>query len=280
MKTLVSSLALYPIKSCAGILTDYLEISETGPSVRWGSSQILHDRMFMFVGADGEFKTQRTHPKLSLIIPRVSASQFTIEVNGSQYEIPMDLLQKKSHRQKVKIFGKEFSSPVCEGDFSKAVSQFLGEEVFLSFCDSSVHREVVVKNQGLGIETKWTDGQQWLVISDESLTDLNKKLKTPLLRDRFRANIWIQGTYPYREDQMTEISTDDYSLESTKACSRCKIITVNQALGTIEDSEPLQALTQFRKRDNQVFFGQYFKSLSHGSIVRLGDILNCKYLSQ
>lgn len=277
MKILVSSLSLYPIKSCAGILTDYLEISETGPCVRWGSSQTLSDRMFMFVGADGEFKTQRTHPKLALIIPRVVGSQLTIEVGGSQYEVPLDLMSSTGDRKKVKIFGKEFSSPLFEGDFSKAVSQFLGEEVFLSLCDSDVHREVMVKNQGLGIETRWTDGQQWLVISDESLSDLNKKLKTPLLRDRFRANIWIQGTYPYREDQMTEIFTDDYSLETTKACSRCKIITVNQALGVIEDSEPLQALTQFRKRDNQVFFGQYFKSISHGSVVRLGDILNCKY---
>jgi uncharacterized protein YcbX len=280
MKLLISALNIFPIKGCAGILTEYLDIRESGPAVRLGG-QFVGDRQLMFVGLDGEFKTQRSHPQLSLLLPRVENQNLYVEVAGKSYQVPSEIfnLEERLERTEVKLFGKIYKSPVYKGELTEAVSQFLGEEVLLAYDDGFLQREVMLKNQGLGVHTRWTDSQQFLVVSDESLSDLNKKLSTPLPRDRFRANIWVQGTFPYREDQMTEMFTDDYLLQSTKPCARCKVITVNQSKGLVENKEPLEILSQYRKRDNQVFFGQYFMSTSQGGIIRLGDALQVKMLT-
>jgi hypothetical protein len=78
IKLLISALNIFPIKGCAGILSEYLDVRESGPAVRLGG-QFVGDRQLMFVGPDGEFKTQRTHPQLSLLLPRIENQNFNIK---------------------------------------------------------------------------------------------------------------------------------------------------------------------------------------------------------
>lgn len=290
VKVIISALYLYPIKSCAGILTEYLEIRPEGPAVRLGPDKWLGDRQFMFVGEDGVFKSQRTHPKMSQLLPVVEGEKLFLDVVGKKYEVPVPMERDhrstaapaaahSEERQELQLFGKFLQAPVLQNELTEAVSLYLGESVRLAYDNGSLQREAQLKNQGLGVYTRFTDSQQFLVISDESLEDLNKKLKTPIQRDRFRANIWLQGSFPYREDQIQSLATESYQLQSTKGCARCKIITVNPALGQIDDSEPLTALAQYRRRDNQVYFGQYFLSQSLQQFIRAGDSLEASLRS-
>ncbi|KAF1322683.1 Mosc domain protein, partial [Globisporangium splendens] len=53
---------VYPIKSCAGIRLDSVEITPKG---------VLHDRNWMFADENGKFITQRRYHKMALIVPKL-----------------------------------------------------------------------------------------------------------------------------------------------------------------------------------------------------------------
>lgn len=274
MKLMISSLHLFPIKACAGIEVGGLEITASGPAVRVGD-KLIGDRQYMFVSKDGEFRSQRTHPSLALMKPTIENDKLFLIIDSEKFELPERI--DADSRSAIKLFGKNFKAPVFEGPITDAASKFLGEPVALTIADNLLAREVSVKNEFLGVETRWTDSQQFLVISEESLEDLNKKLVQKISKDRFRANIWLKGGFAYREDQMTKIMHSDYELAFTKACARCKVITVNQQVGKVESSEPLQLLAQYRKRENQVYFGDYFLSRNTGSVIKLFDPVQAEF---
>src|SRR5690606_31114771 len=49
-------------------------------------------------------------------------------------------------------------------------------------------------------EAAFSDGYPLLLISEESLADLNARLPTPLPMNRFRPNLVVRGAEPYAED--------------------------------------------------------------------------------
>ena len=63
--------------------------------------------------------------------------------------------------------------------------------------------------------------------------------------NRFRPNVVVGGTRPFEEDEWATLRLGDATFRSVKPCSRCKVITIDQATG--EDGvEPLRALSSFR----------------------------------
>jgi len=267
----VTRLNLYPIKSCAGLEVSEFIIGEEGPELNLPTGRLM-DRGWMFVNAEGDFQTQRALPQMALLKPVIEYDQFYLSVDGKKYEIPLKL--ENPDRKHVQVWGKHLHAALVPGDVSKAVSDFLKIPVELVFFDSQCSRETLVKSKGMGVNTRFTDSQPYLVISEESLQDLNSKLSSPVTTERFRANIWITGVqYAYREDQMTKIEHKDFELEPTKGCARCKIITVDENLGQVTSSEPLKVLAQYRKQETQVYFGKYFLSRTFGMKLRKGDEL-------
>jgi hypothetical protein len=267
----VTRLNLYPIKSCGGLEVSEFVIGEEGPELHFPTGRVM-DRGWMFVNADGDFQTQRTHPPMALLQPLIENDRFYLRVKDKKFEIPLALANPT--RKHVQVWGKKLEAAIVPGDVSEAVSEYLQTPVELVFFDPQCHRETLLKGKGLGVGTRFTDSQPYLVISDESLKDLNSKLTTPVSTERFRANIWVSGVqYPYREDQVTKIEHHDFDLEPTKNCARCKIITVDETTGTIVNSEPLKVLAQYRRQETQVYFGRYFLSRTFGVKLRKGDIL-------
>lgn len=61
---IVRELISYPIKGCAGI-------SHSGAVVTLAG--IAHDRSFMVVKPDSVFRSQRSDPRLAIIVPQISA---------------------------------------------------------------------------------------------------------------------------------------------------------------------------------------------------------------
>jgi uncharacterized protein YcbX len=57
----LSNLTYYPIKACRGFDVQSSNVERMG---------LEHDRRMMVVTPEGEFLTQREHPKLALITPR------------------------------------------------------------------------------------------------------------------------------------------------------------------------------------------------------------------
>lgn len=271
MKMKVEKLFIYPIKSCGGLSVPELQIGESGPQIVAGSS-FIGDRQWMFVDSDGKFLTQRSLQKMALLQPAINRDRFFLEVEGKSFEIPLDL--KNPRRMQVSVWGKEIDAALVEGPLSEAVSQFLGLPVQLVQFDSRSDREILVKGKGQNAQTRFTDSQAYLVVTRESLKDLNAKLEHPIDERRFRGNIFLSGaSKPFAEDDWQVLSNDAVDFESTKACARCKVITVDPDTGKIPTSEPLVALSQYRKKETAVYFGQYFLSRSYGETLRVGDWL-------
>jgi uncharacterized protein YcbX len=66
--------------------------------------------------------------------------------------------------------------------------------------------------------------------------------------NRFRPNIVIKGApYPFAEDDFGTFKIGDTKLYAVKKCTRCKVTTVDQAKGEVNNEEPLRTLHSFRE---------------------------------
>ena len=119
-------------------------------------------------------------------------------------------------------------------------------------------------------QVNFPDAFPFLLISEASLEDLNRRMETPLPMNRFRPNIVVTGTESYAEDQWQSIRIGDIEFAVAKSCVRCTVTTTDQATGERGD-EPLRTLATYRRVPGQgVMFGQNLIHLAQGTI-RVGD---------
>ena len=128
-----------------------------------------------------------------------------------------------------------------------------------------------MKNIGLkGAEiVSNADGYPILIISEESLIDLNNKMSEEVSIKRFRPNIVIADCMAFSEDQLGEIKIGDSILVGVKNCSRCVMINNDPQTGR-RSKEPLKTLSQYRRDGNKVLFGRNFLIERTGNI-NMGD---------
>jgi uncharacterized protein YcbX len=117
----------------------------------------------------------------------------------------------------------------------------------------------------------FADGYPFLIISEESLADLNARLAQPLLMNRFRPNIVVRGGAAYAEDGWCRVRIGGIEFSLVKACARCAITTTDQATAQV-GREPLATLATYRRVERGVLFGQNAIHAATGAI-RVGDPL-------
>jgi len=93
----------------------------------------------------------------------------------------------------------------------------------------------------------FADGFPFLLISEESLADLNRRLAQPLPMNRFRPNLIVAGAEPYGEDEWCRIEIGGIPMRVVKPCGRCVVTTTDQAIGE-RGKEPLRTLATYRNR--------------------------------
>ena len=76
----------------------------------------------------------------------------------------------------------------------------------------------------------------------------------------------------YAEDNRKRLVIGDISFEMVKPCSRCVMTTIDSNGLKSVDKEPLKTLSQYRKNDFGICFGQNLVHLSKGEI-RIGDVV-------
>ena len=72
---------------------------------------------------------------------------------------------------------------------------------------------------------------------------------------RFRPNIVVSGCAAYAEDSWKQVKVGELILRIVKPCSRCVIPSIDTQTGE-KGVEPLRTLSQYRKQNNKVIFGQ------------------------
>jgi uncharacterized protein YcbX len=145
------------------------------------------------------------------------------------------------------------------------LSKFLSVKCRLVYFPDGEFRQVDLKYANTGDKTAFSDGFPLLLISQESLDDLNHRLSVPIAMNRFRPNIVIKGCQPFAEDSWKEIRIGGIIFRLVKPCSRCVIPSINIETAEKED-EPLKTLISYRKRDNKIFFGQNVIAEKKGQI--------------
>jgi hypothetical protein len=120
-------------------------------------------------------------------------------------------------------------------------------------------------------QVSYADGFPFLITGTGSLADLNQRLETPVPMDRFRPNIVISTEAPFIEDDLGIFHLGEAIFKRVKPCSRCIITTTDQLTGK-RSKEPLKTLSEYRKIEQKVLFGQNLVCLREGR-VKTGDNL-------
>lgn len=238
MAARVASLHVYPVKSCRGIEVDAFRIAETG--AEW-------DRRWMIVtAADGQFISQRTHPAMARIAVAIGGGNLRLSSEGiDPLVIPAD------HGGDVRrvVVWKDTCAGVDAGDDAGDwLAAILGEPLRLVRIDPSVPRLASAEYAGPGRHpVSFADAYPMLMISRESLAELNRRLPEAIPMTRFRPNVVIEGVTAHAEDAMTRFRFGPVVLRGVKHCTRCPITTTDPLSGARDPhQEPLRTLGRYR----------------------------------
>jgi uncharacterized protein len=259
----VQNLYLYPIKSLGGMAVQQAEVEERG---------FRYDRRWMLVDAQGDFVTQRVHPRLALL--QVALEETTLLITGKQdsnlrLTIPLD--QAVGKEMTVQIWGDRVLAREVGTEESRWFSDFLGMELHLVLLPESSQRKMDPRYAVRAESVSFADGMPYVIIGQSSLDDLNGKLKTAVSMDRFRPNLVFSSGAPFVEDTWQQLQIGAVEFQVVKPCARCVMVTVDQQTGE-KGKEPLHTLASYRTVNNKVYFGQNAVALGKG-IVRVGDLI-------
>lgn len=275
---IIKQLCIYPVKSMQGISVQEAELTVRG---------LKYDRNWMIAKRDGAFLTQRRLPELATIQVSLLDDKLKLtDQEGDSFLIPLNANNQKEVQ--VNIWGDE-----CEAfDEGDEASEWLTAKLHhpknkplrLVRFNDSFRREVDHSYQkGENAHTAFADGFPFLVTSTASLKALNGRLISsgakPVEMNRFRPNIVIDGLEPFWENKLEQITSSGnrYKLGIRKPCKRCKVTTVDQVSGEIEEpKEPLRTLTHMKTVPelNGAYFGQNATLvLGEGEVIKVGDMV-------
>ena len=255
----ISSLIYYPIKACRGFEVDTAKIERMG---------LQHDRRMMIVTPNGGFLTQREHPRLALVTPKLNDG--TLELTAPDYDSIQVGIQTTGVPVSVDVWKSEGIQAIDQGEeAAQWFSDWLGMDVRLVHIADGYIRRV---SQEYAVQpddhTGFADGYPILLTSEEGLQDLNSRLTSPVRMNRFRPNMVVKGCEPFAEDTWNKIRAGDVELAVVKPCARCVVTTIDK--NTLETSkEPLKTLGKYRKQKLGAIFGQNVIPVNEG-LLRLG----------
>jgi uncharacterized protein YcbX len=255
----VSELFVYPIKSCGGSSVQNCLISGDGAR---------HDRIWRVVFGEGDTLRQTHCPRMALIRTEIQDDSVSVSFLGE--DRVMLPLQGAPGAASTRL------SETCDGiDEGNQIATWISTKLgikcrLMRVVPERPFAEVTAENR---LSERLFLGQPLLVISQESLDDLNKRLPEPVRMNRFRPNLVVRGCKPYAENAWQRIRVGSMELESVEACGRCALILIDQEKGERTGKEPLAKLAKYRRQGKVVIFGHYFRPAGQGTL-RLGDNLS------
>jgi uncharacterized protein YcbX len=295
MNIQISSLNVFPIKSCAGTAVNSATATDHG---------FTFDRTWLIVDEHNNFLTQRELPRMALIKPRIFSrrtgknlldtdeietwkapaqiacaspdfdlaianhpyQQFVMSLEAPDMEPYSAPFNPYGDRLNVVVWG-DTCEAIDEGDEAALwLSRFLEKRCRLvRFADNSVRKVDPTYAVNENNTVNFADGFPFLLISEASLADLNSRLDNAVPMNRFRPNIVVSGCDAFAEDTWKKIRIDSVEFDLVKPCSRCVITTNDQSTGAFTD-QPLRMLSTFRLQNKKIMFGQNMIASGPGSI--------------
>lgn len=174
-------------------------------------------------------------------------------------------VQRRAYRMPVNLWGNPHAG-IDQGDEAADwLRHFLNIDCRLLRCDhgfSAPGQHQRVRNDGA--VPAFFDCSPLLVISQESLDDLNERLPEPVAMNRFRPSMVISGLGAFGEDRAKTLRIGSLTLCSAEPCARCVMTTIDQEKAVVAGPEPLRTLSKYRRDGEKVLFGHYFKPENAG----------------
>ena len=258
---LVESLHIYPIKSCRGLTLERFDVTE-GP--------LADDRRFMLINPKGHLVSQREQPRMALI--EVSITGDTLELSARGAKQARFDTRTDGEARDVELWQTPCKVVDQGQDVADWLTAYLGSPVRLVAQHRDYARPLhpALPRQFDG-RTTFADAAPFLVVTQASLDDLNRRLETPVPMNRFRPNVVISGaSSAYAEDDWKRIRIGDVELVRLIQCGRCVMTTTDQETAE-RGKEPLRTLATYRpKTPLGVPFGTYYAHAGPGQ-MKVGD---------
>jgi uncharacterized protein YcbX len=226
VRTRISRLFVYPVKSCAGVEVREAALAETGLDL---------DRAWMVVDEKGDFVSQRDIPRMALVRPQLKYSDVVLRAPGMlALHLSLDQVDKPA---RVRVWDDEVEAWDMGDVAAQWFSDFLGRKLRVARFDPEVKRPSNMQWTG-GVEAlnQFTDAYPLLVASEGSLAELNRRLNAAghaeVGMERFRPNIVLAGMEAQDEDRVDvfRVAADsEVVLKPVKPCTRCTIPDIDPA---------------------------------------------------
>jgi uncharacterized protein YcbX len=258
MTARLDAITRFPIKSCRGVNVESAELVERG---------LAQDRRYMLVDESGRFITQREEHGLARVDVRVAHGGWLVSAPESgSFFLPETTEEGEPVVTEV---WRSTVSALAVSEGSRWFSLLLGRPVRLVYFPDDSEREVEGEPGSL---VAFQDAYPFLIVSRESLDDLNRRLAEPLEMERFRPNLVVSGVTPYAEETWHRFRIGDVRFRMTRPCVRCVVTTLDPRTGD-GGKEPLATLARYHTYEGKVSFGM---NAVHESQARLhvGDPLH------
>lgn len=261
----LKSIIIYPVKSCQGFSVQNWPLAAGG---------LKYDREWLLQGSGGEILTQKKVPELGSIrtLINLELGKLFVESPKRKDKLQISLLENMTHlTAEVDVYGQRYKVESYDDKVNTWFSEAIGRHCTFMRCSSSKNSFCTStgENGRLCRDTRsklsFVNEGQLLLISEESVFDLNSRLssrngngKQQVVVDamRFRPNIVISGSTPYREDNWKRLHIGDAYFTSMGGCNRCQMINLHQnAEQVIKSKEPLATLASYRREKGKILFG-------------------------
>ncbi|MBK8505960.1 MAG: MOSC domain-containing protein [Saprospiraceae bacterium] len=263
----INQLFIYPIKSLRGISVESSLVTDRG---------LQFDRRWMLIDDENRFLTLREYPQLSLLQP-------TFEPNGlriKSLKVPVeDLLIPfeidPGPLKRVTIWNAVCNAYPVGDEIDKWFTHVVGIPCKLAYMPDESKRPVDTSSgiKPAGKFTSFSDAYPFLLMSEESIQDLNKRSGKAFTIERFRPNLVIKGGLPYSEDDLIHFKIGKVTFEGLEKCARCAVPNLDPETGiTDKDQEPTRTLSSYRRQGNHIYLGMNLVHSGSG-MLRVGDEL-------
>ncbi|XP_071725755.1 molybdenum cofactor sulfurase isoform X2 [Rutidosis leptorrhynchoides] len=262
----LTSIVVYPIKSCGGFRVDSWPLSSTG---------LLYDREWLLKSLNGEILTQKKVAEMYFISTKIDLKTGMLHVESPRCKEKL-LIELKSNLfsvvEEINVHAQRYEVLGYDNEIDNWFSNAIGRPCYLLRSSSrSCIRLNRSKHTGIcrDVNTRlnFVNEAQLLLISEESVSNLNHRLKSskeegsigsPMEVNsmRFRPNLVISGGDPYVEDSWSSLKIGSNHFTSLGGCNRCRMINMNFEAGELQKSnEPLATLAAYRRHKGKILFG-------------------------
>ncbi len=254
----ISDIWIYPIKSLAGIQLTTSKVEARG---------LAYDRRWVLADMEGRFISQREHPEMALLQPAIEGETMRVlHKHKNLAPLSFSMNEPDTAPQNVSIWDDSVLAKPVSKTADAWFSRVLGNPLQLLYMHEGSIRQA---DQRYAInqtdQVSFADGYPILMISEESLAELNRRATETIPMGRFRANVIVRGGEAHVEDTIKKLKVGETNWYGIKPCGRCIMTTIDQQTAQ-KGSEPLLTLSQYRKAGNKILFGENFIPTNTGEI--------------